>query len=84
MAINHAITIPSLNNAPNPSGTPNDPDQDNPTADNPWSCTYTCTVSGHSDSPIIIWDGYSFSLPDSEANDPDFGELDITYDPPLV
>src|ERR1700676_417339 len=84
MAINHAITIPSANNAPNPSGTPVDANQPSPTSDNPWPCSYPCTEPGHTDTVSLLWDGTSFSLPDIEANNPEFGRVAITYNPPLA
>ncbi len=84
MATDHAITIASENNAPNPTGIALDPDQDNPTSDNPWTCPYVCTVPEHTDTVVVIWNGGAFSLPDDEANDPNFGTVNITYDPPLV
>lgn len=83
-AINHAVTIASANNAPNPTGTPADAEQPNPTPDNLWTCTYPCDVPGHTDTVVLLWDGTSFSLPDVEANDPDFGDVPFTYVPPLV
>jgi hypothetical protein len=83
MAINHAVTIPTVNNAPNPSGEPIDPGQPSPTPENPWGCTTACTVSGHTDTVRLLWDGQYFSLPDDEANDPDFGTVTFNYDPPL-
>jgi hypothetical protein len=84
MATNHAVSIPTLNNAPNPSGTPADGTQPNPTPDNPWTCNYACTVSGHNDTVVLVWDGQSWSLPDSEANNPNFGYVTFTYVPPLT
>ena len=84
MAINHAVTIPSANNAPNPSGTPQDAGQPNPSAGDPWTCDYPCTVSGHTDTVVLLWDGVSFSLPENEANDNNFGTVDFTYAPPLT
>jgi hypothetical protein len=84
MVINHAVTIPSANNAPNPTGTPVDANQPNPTSDNPWNCAYPCTKPGHTDTVLLLWDGQYFSLPDSEANDPNFGTVSFTYVPPLV
>ncbi len=84
MPVNHAVTIPSANNLPDPSGTPIDPDQPNPTSDDPWQCSYACTITGHTDTVQLLWDGQFFSLTDSEANDPNFGSVAFTYDPPLT
>lgn len=84
MAIDHAITMTTAANVPTPIGTPADPDTDNPTSDNPWTCPYPCTVTDHTDTVVLLWNGVSFSLPDSEANDPNFGTIIFTYDPPLV
>jgi len=83
MAIHHEVTIPSANNTPHPSGTPQDIEQPNPTPTNLWTCDYACTISGHSDTVVLLWDGEYFSLPDSEANDNNFGSVSFTYDPPL-
>lgn len=83
MAINHAVTIASENNAPNPTGTLIDPNQPGPSADNMLQCAYACTVEGHTDTVRLLWDGISFSLPDDEANDPNFGTVTFTYNPPL-
>jgi len=83
MPIDHAVTIASANNAPAPVGTPADSGAPNPTPDNPWTCNYACTVPGHSDTVVLLWDGTYFSLPASEANDPDFGSVPFTYDPPI-
>jgi hypothetical protein len=79
----YAVTIPSANNAPNPTGTPNDPNQPNPTPDNPWLCTYTDDYTG-TVQVELLWDGNGFSLTDAEANDNNFGTVSFTYDPPLV
>lgn len=84
MAINHAVTIPSANNAPNPSGTLTYPGQPGPSPDNLLQCSYPCTVVGCGLNIALLWDGQYFSLPDSEANDPNFGTVSFTYDPPLV
>jgi hypothetical protein len=84
MAIDHALTMTTVDNAPAPVGTPADPDTDNPTSINPWSCEYPCTVEGHTDTISLIWDGYGFSLPDFEANDINYGAVNFTYVPPLV
>lgn len=101
MPVNHAVTIPSANGAPNPSGTPfivgeNAPPS--PTQQNPWLCPFDCTVSGHTDTVDLVWvdastitdenydpnlPGGGFSLTAVEANDPNFGEVRFTYDPPL-
>lgn len=83
MAINHRVTITTANNVPTPVGTPQDAEQPNPTPDNPWTCPYPCTVEGHSDTVVLLWDGTSFSLPDSEANDPNFGYVQFDYNPPI-
>lgn len=80
---NYAVTIPSANNAPNPTGTPIDPNQPNPTLSNPWLCTYTDTFTGTAQVQLL-WDGTGFSLTDAEANDPNFGEVFFTYVPPLT
>lgn len=80
--IDHAVTIPSVNNAPNPSGTLTDSTQP-ASPDNLMSCPYPCTVAGHTDTVTLLWDGQSFSLPDSEANDVNFGSVEFTYNPPL-
>ncbi len=85
MATNHAVTIPSANNAPNPSGTLQFPDQSGPSPDNLLQCSYPCTVTGHTDTVALLWcPDQGFSLPDSEANDPNFGSVAFTYDPPLT
>lgn len=82
MVINHAVTIPSANNAPSPSGTLADNTQP-VSPDNLMTCNYPCVIQGHSDTVILLWDGQSFSLPDSEANDPNFGSVSFTYNPAL-
>lgn len=83
MAIDHAITVPSLSGVPSPSGTLADPESPGPSEENVLTCPYACTVSQHTDTVIVIWNGTSFSLPDDEANDPNFGAIAITYDPPI-
>lgn len=83
-ATNYAVTIPSLNNAPNPSGTLQFPDQPGPNPDNLLVCTYTDTISGTAQVQLLWCPDQGFSLPDSEANDPNFGSVSFTYDPPLT
>lgn len=77
MATHHIVHIPSLDNAPNPSGTPINPDLTSPTSDNPWSCPYPCVVEGHTDTLPLLWDGSYFSLPNTDDT------VDFVYDPPL-
>jgi hypothetical protein len=101
MPTNHAITIPSANGAPNPSGTPiitGEGAPASPTQQNPWLCHFACTVTGHTDTVDLLWvdpgtindDNYDpnlpgggFSLTPEESNDPNFGTVTFTYDPPL-
>ena len=96
MAINHAVTVPSANDKPNPTGyNPSNP----PTQQNPLSCSYPCTIAGcglnidllYVDPSTVNDDNYDSSLPGpgfnlttSEANDPNFGGLAFTYNPPLT
>lgn len=83
MPIDHAVTIPSSNNAPNPSGTLQFPDQPGPSPDNMLQCSYPCTIGGCMDTIELLWDGQYFSLPHRKANDPDVGAIEISYDPPI-
>lgn len=84
MAIDHALTMASASNLPDPTGTPADSGLPNPTPDNLWTCSYPCTVSGHTDTVVLLWDGSGFTLPDFEANDNDYGAVVFTYVPPIV
>ncbi len=96
MPIDHAVTIPSANNKPNPDGyDPNNP----PTQQNPLPCSYPCTIEGcgltidmlyvdpatvNDDNQDFSLPGPGFSLTPSEANDPNFGCVPFTYVPPLT
>lgn len=84
MATNYAITIPSLNNQPNPSGTLQFPDQPGPNPDNLLQCTYTDTISGTAIVLLFWCPEQGFSLTDAESNDPNFGQVAFHYNPPLT
>jgi len=84
--VNHAVTIPSEKDAPAPSGIPLDTSENapaSPSPENPWLCKYKCMVKGHKDSVTLLWDGTLFSLPETEANDPTYGGVAFSYDPPI-
>jgi hypothetical protein len=83
MTNNHAVTIPSANNKPDPTGTLTNSGQPGPSPINLLQCSYPCTVQGHSDTVQLLWDGTYFSLPSSEVSDPTFGTVSFTYNPPL-
>jgi hypothetical protein len=82
----HAITIKTKKNVPDPAKMPTEQDQEDPTPEHPWECSYPCTVPGHTDTIDLLWDGTTFSLSVGEQRDPNFGEEDVnfTYDPPLT
>lgn len=85
--VNHAVTMPSLNNAPNPSGTLQFPEQQGPSLENLLQLSPSCTIAGHNSHAIklLFCAEQGFSLGD---NDPAvFGPDDtvsFNYDPPLT
>jgi len=85
--IHHAVTIPSAKGAPKPAGKPTNMAEDAPTSpspENPWMCTYPCTIEGHAHRVQLLWDGSGFSLTEFDAQDPTFGEVAFAYNPPLT
>ena len=80
----HSVTIPTEDNKPAPVGELTYPEEEGPSPENPLNCEYPCTVPGHVDVVLLIWDGTAFTLPFSESNDPNYGQIDFTYDPPLT
>lgn len=83
--INHAVTIPSANNAPNPSGTLQFPDQPGPSPDNLLQCSYSCAAEEHDHAINLLWNPeQGFSLGDNDPNvfAPD-DTVNFTYNPPI-
>lgn len=82
----HSIIVPSANNAPNPSGTLQFPEQPGPSPDNLLQCSYPCTVDGHESHLIHLFfcheQGFSLGAMPSYFKPDD--TVSFTYDPPLV
>jgi hypothetical protein len=84
MATDHAVTVPSKDNLPDPSASFTDPTQAAATPEAPVLCNFPCTVPGHVDTVELLWDGAHLTPTEAEDNDPEFGTVIFTFAPPLT